>query len=93
MNGPTNLQGFGSGARPAAHLPASGSILDGLYRKDYLSELLTDVNTLLRLVPSPFTATMIAMEIPAAIRPYSMAVAPFWSDRKSRNFCFNVASN
>ena len=42
----------------------------------YFSELLTDVNTLLRLVPRPFTATMIAIEMPAAIRPYSMAVAP-----------------
>ena len=34
----------------------------------YFSELLTDENTLLRLVPSPFTAAMIASEIPAAIR-------------------------
>jgi hypothetical protein len=29
----------------------------------------------LRLVPSPLTAAMIAIEIPAAINPYSMAVA------------------
>jgi hypothetical protein len=43
---------------------------------DYFSELLIEVNLLLRLVPKPFTATMIAIEMPAAIRPYSMAVAP-----------------
>ena len=29
------------------------------------------------LVPMPFTAAMIAMEMPAAIRPYSIAVAPY----------------
>src|SRR4051812_8470709 len=30
----------------------------------------------LSLVPRPFTAVMIAIAIPAAIKPYSMAVAP-----------------
>ncbi len=33
-------------------------------------------NVVLRLVPTPWTAAMITTEIPAAIRPYSMAVAP-----------------
>jgi hypothetical protein len=33
---------------------------------------LIEVNLLLRLVPRPFTATMIAIEMPAAIRPYSV---------------------
>src|SRR5436305_13217851 len=33
-------------------------------------------NLVLRVVPMPLTATMITTEIPAAIRPYSMAVAP-----------------
>ena len=42
----------------------------------YFSELLTDVKVLLRLVPRPLTAAMIASAIPAAIRPYSIAVAP-----------------
>ena len=32
-----------------------------------------------RLVPRPFTTAMMAMEMPAAIRPYSMAVAADWS--------------
>jgi hypothetical protein len=44
--------------------------------KVYFRELLIDVNMALRLVPRPFTAAMIAIEIPAAIKPYSMAVAP-----------------
>ena len=34
------------------------------------------LNVEFRLVPMLFTATMITMEIPAAIRQYSMAVAP-----------------
>ena len=42
----------------------------------YFSEVLTEVNTLFRLEPRPLTAAMIASAIPAAIRPYSMAVAP-----------------
>lgn len=42
----------------------------------HFSELLIEVNLLLSFVPSPFTAAMIAREIPAAIKPYSMAVAP-----------------
>ncbi len=29
--------------------------------------------------PRPFTAAMIANEMPAAMRPYSIAVAPAWS--------------
>ena len=42
----------------------------------YFSELLMVSKFELSLVPRPFTAVMIAIEIPAAIRPYSMAVAP-----------------
>jgi hypothetical protein len=37
---------------------------------------LIDVNLVLSLVPSPFTTAMIASAMPAAISPYSMAVAP-----------------
>src|SRR5215210_3230505 len=33
-------------------------------------------NVVLSLVPRPCTTVMIATEMPAAIRPYSMAVAP-----------------
>jgi len=37
------------------------------------------------LVPMPFTAAIIATEMPAAMRPYSMAVAPdsFFQNRVS----------
>jgi len=51
-----------------------------------------DVKTPLRLLPSPFTAAMIASEMPAAIRPYSIAVAPDSSDRKRNNLFFNLTS-
>ena len=43
---------------------------------DYFNELLIEVKTELIPVPMPFTAAMIAIAIPAAISPYSMAVAP-----------------
>jgi hypothetical protein len=43
---------------------------------DYFSEELIEVNIVFKLVPRPLTATMIASEMPAAIRPYSIAVAP-----------------
>ena len=45
----------------------------------YFRELLIDENMPLMLLPSPLTIAMIASEIPAAINPYSMAVAPAWS--------------
>lgn len=47
----------------------------------YFKELLIDVNWVLRVVPSPLTAAMIARAMPAAISPYSIAVAPASSDR------------
>lgn len=42
----------------------------------YFNEVLIVVKVLLRVVPKPFTAAMIASAMPAAIRPYSIAVAP-----------------
>ena len=50
---------------------------------DYFSELLIDVNLELSLLPIPLTMEMITSEIPAAISPYSIAVAP---DSSARNF-------
>jgi hypothetical protein len=41
----------------------------------------------LSVVPRPFTTLMIATEMPAAIRPYSMAVAPDSSAKNWRHFC------
>ena len=44
--------------------------------RNYFKELLIEVNWVLSVVPRPFTAAIIASEMPAAIRPYSIAVAP-----------------
>ena len=46
------------------------------WRIAYCSAVETDVKVLLRFLPSPCTVAMIATEIPAAIKPYSIAVAP-----------------
>jgi hypothetical protein len=43
---------------------------------DYFNEVLMVLKFVDSWVPKPFTAVMIAIAIPAAIRPYSMAVAP-----------------
>jgi hypothetical protein len=43
------------------------------------------VNFSFRLVPNPLTTAMIASEMPAAIRPYSIAVAPDSSDKNLKN--------
>jgi hypothetical protein len=42
----------------------------------YFNEVLIVTKFVESWVPRPFTAVMIAIAIPAAIRPYSMAVAP-----------------
>ena len=45
-------------------------------RSAYLSDVLMSLNLLPKVVPRVFTAAMMASEIPAAMRPYSIAVAP-----------------
>jgi hypothetical protein len=52
--------------------------------RDYLSWVEMLVNVVVRLVPSALTAAMIATEMPAAISPYSIAVAPLSSFKKRR---------
>jgi hypothetical protein len=52
-------------------------------RPAYFNCVEIEVNVVLSLVPRPFTTVMMAMEMPAAIRPYSMAVAPDSSLRKA----------
>ena len=59
----------------------------------HFNELLIEVNLSLRLVPRPFTTAIIASAIPAAIRPYSIAVAPDSSDKKLRKVRFKSASS
>src|SRR5207302_5207628 len=53
------------GGTRCAHLPAA-----------YFSALDTDVKVAFRLVPTVWTTVTIATEMPAAISPYSIAVAP-----------------
>jgi len=53
-------------------------------RADYCSALATLLNVPFTAVPVACTATMIATAIPAAIRPYSIAVAPELSFKKRR---------
>ena len=60
--------------------------------KTYFSELLIEVNLSFRVDPRPLTTAMMASEIPAAIRPYSIAVAPDSSDKKLNRVRFNTAS-
>jgi len=63
-----------------------------IYNACYFSEELMLVNIPFRLVPRPLTAAMIAIEMPAAIRPYSMAVAPPSSARNFAKIRFMVSS-
>jgi len=49
----------------------------------YFNWVEIDENVLWSVVPSPFTAATIPMEMPPAIRAYSIAVAPVSSFRKA----------
>ena len=61
---------------------------------NYFSEVLRVPKVVLSLLPTPFTAVMIAIAIPAAIRPYSIAVAPesFLMNFKMRDFTVMLQS-
>lgn len=76
----------------AAGDKAGGFSIPTRDRDAYLSDELIEVNLVLRLEPSPLTTAIIASAMPAAIRPYSIAVAP---DSSAKNFDrerFNSAS-
>ena len=60
--------------RLAAALPVHHVANEPL--RAYFSAVETDEKVVFRLVPRACTVAMMATEIPAAIRPYSMAVAP-----------------
>jgi hypothetical protein len=53
---------------------------DAQRQNGYFNEVLLELNMVFRLLPSPSTTAMIASAIPAAISPYSIAVAPDSSD-------------
>ena len=54
----------------------------------YFSDVATDVKVVDKAVPTEVIATMITTEIKAAIRPYSIAVAPDTSPRKRAKIFF-----
>ena len=72
-------------------LSTDSATLLGAARKIYFRELLIESNLLLRLVPRPLTTAMIANEMPAAINPYSMAVAPLWSRQNLKTKLFIIS--
>src|SRR6202042_1889002 len=51
-------------------------------RRNYFIAVETDEKVEFKLVPRAWTVAMIATAIPAAMRPYSIAVAPASSARK-----------
>ena len=59
-----------------------------------MREVLSVPKLLDSLLPTPFTAVIIATAIPAAIRPYSIAVAPasFLMNFKMRDFTVMLQS-
>jgi hypothetical protein len=73
--------------RRSAFLPPPSLAIDVPLRA-YFSEVLIDVNMELRVVPRPLTAAMMARLMPAAINPYSIAVAADWSARNLENIAF-----
>jgi hypothetical protein len=55
---------------------------------NHFSAVCTLVKVVLRLVPTPCTTAMIATAMPAAMRPYSIAVAPDSSSAKRLRSAF-----
>src|SRR5262249_42540435 len=66
--------------RDGAHYPAIAAA--NCSASDYFKAVETDVNVVLRDVPRLCTTAMIVTDIPAAMSPYSMAVAPELSVKK-----------
>src|SRR5947207_5675164 len=73
--------------------PCGGRCIQNRVLRAYdLSEVDTVLKVVLRLVPTAATATTIATAISAAIRPYSIAVAPDSSRTKRERKLFMEAS-
>src|SRR5438309_2386419 len=58
--------------------------------RNYFKELLIEPNFSFMVLPRLFTTVMMASAIPAAIRPYSIAVAPDSSDQKFKTMRFKT---
>src|SRR3954465_6418908 len=62
----------------------------GMGRGNYFKEVLIEPNLSFKVVPRLFTTVMIANAMPAAIRPYSIAVAPDSSDQNFKTMHFKT---
>ena len=60
---------------------------------DYFNDVETVENVVFKLVPRAWTVAMIATAMPAAMRPYSMAVAPVSSARKRKTSVVMMGSS
>jgi hypothetical protein len=67
--------------------PGSGSQAPITVRWLHFNEELIAENLVLSFEPNPFTAAMMASEMPAAIKPYSIAVAALSSFKKREMSC------
>lgn len=80
---PTPASGGGIFSKSSARMPAIDRLLG---TEGYFSCVETEENVVLRLVPMPATMVTMTIEIPTAIRAYSIAVAAVSLFRKARNF-------
>src|SRR5690242_15334753 len=84
-------------ARPNPLRPGLAAPSDGLDTTDQLAAELsvppTLLNTVFRLLPVNCSAAMITTEIRAAIKPYSIAVAPRSDLKNLRIFDIDVSSS
>ena len=69
----------------------ANQIWQGRLRRPHFSEVLIELNMVFKLLPRPLTAARIAIEMPAAIRPYSIAVAPDSSDKNFKRLYFKTS--
>ena len=84
-----------SGTTPAAVCQLRGGATQSVLptqkpRPPHFNEVEIVLKLVESFVPTPLTAVMIAMAIPAAIRPYSIAVAPVSSARNLRMVSIGV---
>jgi hypothetical protein len=65
-------------------MPTQAGVFSTQPVRAYFNDVLIDANLVLSFEPIPLTTAIIASEMPAAMRPYSMAVAAVSSARNLR---------
>jgi hypothetical protein len=84
---PAGLAPYRRHRRPNSEAAVAGGFAQiGVDPAGYLSWVETLLKVLVSWVPRPLTTAMIATEMPAAIRPYSIAVAPESFFKNATNF-------